>query len=629
MEATVKKVSHSGSSTTLIQSVPSLGKEKNKNKLDFNFQDKTHRLSETGSSENPVHVVKIKVNPDSTSTVKINISSNCSAAPAGNMHKSELTSVTNKSSSPNNASYFYYNQYPGIVLPSAQSSPSDTLDSGTCSDLDGSTPPPLPKKKSIVTFSSEGSSVAGSSINSDDEISCDSLNSSELEEIVDSKKHEEDSPIDFKASFKEKQKLFSQKIVTINENNLITKNNSFDAQINNSKHSFIEKVNAFEQKQILGNESKTNNNNNFNLSKVSFNSKIAFAANNRSEIKDSKETNVNINSNTKNTSITKIVPILKKTNVTYINEENTSASNSALDSNNDVINESNVNNDKSSACEMVMNSNNTMCVSEKVQNLVTNKSNNDLEDIPPAQMKFKRKEIRYEDDQHYKFHLNENNFDTDDSKKTQHNEEDDYFAGYKNLNGMTDSATSTIKSSKGTIRGVKNRVRAGIATFLTTPTTKTWQEKEAGKIVLYSTTMGIVRDTYHRCLKVKQILRTHLVKFEDKDVFMSRETQQEFKERLETELINVPQIFVEGVHIGDADAIERLNESGELRRILKPYKSPDACTICQVCGGYRLLPCSLCNGSKKSVHRNHFTTELVALKCMNCDEVGLVKCYAC
>lgn len=50
---------------------------------------------------------------------------------------------------------------------------------------------------------------------------------------------------------------------------------------------------------------------------------------------------------------------------------------------------------------------------------------------------------------------------------------------------------------------------------------------------------------------------------------------------------------------------------------------------CPVCGGYRLLPCPSCKGSKKSVHRNHFTTEFVALKCMNCDEVGLVKCYNC
>lgn len=58
-------------------------------------------------------------------------------------------------------------------------------------------------------------------------------------------------------------------------------------------------------------------------------------------------------------------------------------------------------------------------------------------------------------------------------------------------------------------------------------------------------------------------------------------------------------------------------------------QSADALNTCPVCGGYRLLPCNMCNGSKKSVYRNNFTTELVTLKCMNCDEVGLVKCHAC
>lgn len=58
-------------------------------------------------------------------------------------------------------------------------------------------------------------------------------------------------------------------------------------------------------------------------------------------------------------------------------------------------------------------------------------------------------------------------------------------------------------------------------------------------------------------------------------------------------------------------------------------QSMNSTYTCQICGGYRLLPCPSCSGSKKSVHRNHFTTEFVALKCMNCDEVGLVKCYSC
>ncbi|XP_050061052.1 glutaredoxin domain-containing cysteine-rich protein CG12206-like [Aphis gossypii] len=230
-------------------------------------------------------------------------------------------------------------------------------------------------------------------------------------------------------------------------------------------------------------------------------------------------------------------------------------------------------------------------------------------------------------DQYYSFHMNENVFDEVDAAAVAAaaKPSDDTFAGCK-----TAAATSdTIRSAKGTIRGVKNRVRAGIATFLQPKTNKTWQEKEAGKVVLYTTTMGIVRDTYQRCLQVRQILRTHLVKYVERDVFMSREVQKEIRERLGGDTISVPQLFVEGNLIGDAAAVDRLNESGELRSILKPFKSPDACTTCQVCGGYRLLPCPMCNGSKKSVHRNHFTTEMIALKCMNCDEVGLVQCYAC
>ncbi|XP_025208465.1 glutaredoxin domain-containing cysteine-rich protein CG12206-like [Melanaphis sacchari] len=230
-------------------------------------------------------------------------------------------------------------------------------------------------------------------------------------------------------------------------------------------------------------------------------------------------------------------------------------------------------------------------------------------------------------DQYYSFHMNENVFDEVDATAvaTVATPSDDTFAGCK----TAVVASDTIRSAKGTIRGVKNRVRAGIATFLQPKTNKTWQEKEAGKVVLYTTTMGIVRETYQRCLQVRQILRTHLVKYVERDVFMSREVQKEIRERLGGDTISVPQLFVEGNLIGDAAAVDRLNESGELRSILKPFKSPDACTTCQVCGGYRLLPCPMCNGSKKSVHRNHFTTEMIALKCMNCDEVGLVQCYAC
>ncbi|XP_014250566.1 glutaredoxin domain-containing cysteine-rich protein CG31559-like [Cimex lectularius] len=219
------------------------------------------------------------------------------------------------------------------------------------------------------------------------------------------------------------------------------------------------------------------------------------------------------------------------------------------------------------------------------------------------------------------FHLNENDFE-----KHSPSLKDDGFTGrHHGLHGES----GTIKSSRGTIRGVKNRVRASIATFLQLDNNKTWQEKEKGTLVVYTTTMGVIRATYLRCLKARHILRTNMIKYTEKDVFMSKSFQNELKERLGTDSVSLPQIFLEGSHLGDVEVLEKMNETGELRSILQPYRSKEACTTCQVCGDFRLLPCNVCNGSKKSVHRNQFSTELVSLRCMHCDEAGLVKCYAC
>ncbi|XP_055641425.1 glutaredoxin domain-containing cysteine-rich protein CG12206-like [Toxorhynchites rutilus septentrionalis] len=244
------------------------------------------------------------------------------------------------------------------------------------------------------------------------------------------------------------------------------------------------------------------------------------------------------------------------------------------------------------------------------------------------------KSISFENDKFYKFHINEHLNLPDLSNGTNGTscassvvDDDESFAGYKDLT----SGHSTIRSHKGTVRGVKNRVRNGIATFLQMQQAniKNYKEKDAGKVVVYTTSMGIVRETYTKCANVKQILKTLLVKFEERDVFMSNDYQQEIKDRMQSEAINVPQLFVDGQHVGDAESVERLNESGELRKMLKPYRCLESSFTCKVCGGYRLLPCPSCGGSKKSIHRNHFTTEFIALKCMNCDEVGLVKCHNC
>ncbi|TRY73322.1 hypothetical protein TCAL_01916 [Tigriopus californicus] len=187
----------------------------------------------------------------------------------------------------------------------------------------------------------------------------------------------------------------------------------------------------------------------------------------------------------------------------------------------------------------------------------------------------------------------------------------------------------TIRSQRGTIRGVKNRVRRGIATFLRDPNKKNFTELETGKVVVYITTLGVLRDTYARCVKVRQILRTHLIKVEERDVFMSRENQLELMERTEQPYLEVPKVFVEGRYLGDAEVIENLNEQGELKHILKPFKCYSVTVECQKCGGFRMLPCQVCSGSKKSLHRNNFTESFVALRCSHCDDSALVKCDLC
>ncbi|KAK4016690.1 hypothetical protein OUZ56_031653 [Daphnia magna] len=225
---------------------------------------------------------------------------------------------------------------------------------------------------------------------------------------------------------------------------------------------------------------------------------------------------------------------------------------------------------------------------------------------------------------------NNNNNNNNNSQQHPESPVDDLsFVGLKDILNVEKSG-QTIRSHKsGTVRGVRNRVRAGITTFLQGKTFKSYAEREHGKVVVYTTSMGVVRQTYQRCLQVQRILGTLLINYEERDVSMNRQVQQELKERMNRNRIIIPQVFVEGQLLGDADAIEKLNETGDLRQILRRYKRVGPETICDSCGGYRYLPCSVCSGSKKSIHRNHFTAEFAALKCITCNEAGLIRCVAC
>lgn len=490
--------------------------------------------------------------------------------------------------------YIYCNSYSlssmaNMVMSSGQCSPSDTLDSGTCSDLDSTPPPPLPKKKTTkssankkaVTVTLISPATNGNASNgevdfedNDSNISCDSLNSSELNGSV----HTDESHCD---EVNKKEKIEEDALTApampafaADSDDTDTVDSSFlprgllqDIRDRSVKLNTVETESDLKNDDASVEEANQNINANANISKESAeltSFRLVTQFNNDTRHTDASPTNGSKS------------PIISES--TYEERKKDQARQQRI------------------------------CYSSNY----------------------------FDADKYYDFHLNEKQFDEEKSVKRisgvsakgVSEEEVEYFAGVKDY--KSEEVPSTIRSSKGTIRGVKNRVRAGIATFLQIQsTTKSYKEKDAGKVVIYTTTMGIVRATYQRCVLVKKILRNLLVKYEERDVFMSTEYQDEIRDRMKSDQILVPQLFIDGQHVGDADTVEKLNESGDLRKMLKPYKSLDACNTCQVCGGFRLLPCRICKGSKKSLHRNHFTAEFVALKCMNCDEVGLIRCDAC
>jgi len=106
----------------------------------------------------------------------------------------------------------------------------------------------------------------------------------------------------------------------------------------------------------------------------------------------------------------------------------------------------------------------------------------------------------------------------------------------------------------------------------------------------------------------------------------------ELKDRLGVteDLPVLPQVFIDGEHIGSCEQIEQMNETGQLRKILRHFKKCDPkAENCATCGGFNYVPCPKCCGTSKNYVRHVKTADYVKLKCTACDASGLVKCPKC
>lgn len=370
---------------------------------------------ETAASQTHVPCVTISVKPDDKMVQK--------------------TDSMLKTSGDMGSAYFFCN----TLMSSGQCSPSDTMDSGTCSDLDG-TPPPLPKKKlskangsthkriSVTVIGgaaahNRGPSVEADSEDSESNISCDSLNSSDLST----------------ASIHEDVTGFTQNQAKIKD--LIPKAPKMPTLVDG-------KMAAGLPMGLLQD--------------------IRERSAKLSAVPDQEDTK------TSWAELGKIVETKTESTV-KIEDKLTSFK---------LVSQVNSESKKSTAPIIV----DATPVQQKSVPIVNEST---YEDRKMLQEKIKQDKLytcnfSYDTDKYYNFHLNENVFEneTNDTKNKRNSVssanggtgngssdsdffEDDngeYFAGFKDF--KNEDTPSTIRSAKGTIRGVKNRVRAGIATFL-------------------------------------------------------------------------------------------------------------------------------------------------------------------
>ncbi|RDD40110.1 Glutaredoxin domain-containing cysteine-rich protein [Trichoplax sp. H2] len=151
---------------------------------------------------------------------------------------------------------------------------------------------------------------------------------------------------------------------------------------------------------------------------------------------------------------------------------------------------------------------------------------------------------------------------------------------------------------------------------------------DKNEIVIYTTSIGIIRETAQDCQLVRSILQTLCLKFIEKDVSIHPLYLKELYERIGTVKIKLPQTFVGGLYVGGASAVESLNESGKLRELTTNFERQGATEInCASCYDYRFVPCHSCHGSRRN--RSSSFNRIAELKCGQCNENGLQLCPQC
>ncbi|KAK3409824.1 hypothetical protein EUGRSUZ_J01906 [Eucalyptus grandis] len=151
---------------------------------------------------------------------------------------------------------------------------------------------------------------------------------------------------------------------------------------------------------------------------------------------------------------------------------------------------------------------------------------------------------------------------------------------------------------------------------------------DSNRIVVYFTSLRVVRSTFEDCKAVRSILRGFRVRIDERDLSMDSSFMAELQAILgcgggQKGKLALPRVFIGGRYVGGAEEVRQLNEIGELKKLVEgvPAAEPG---VCDACGGYRFVLCGECDGSHKL-----YSEKSGFRSCTDCNENGLVKCPSC
>ncbi|XP_047317375.1 uncharacterized protein At5g39865-like [Impatiens glandulifera] len=143
------------------------------------------------------------------------------------------------------------------------------------------------------------------------------------------------------------------------------------------------------------------------------------------------------------------------------------------------------------------------------------------------------------------------------------------------------------------------------------------------RIVVFYTSLRVVRSTFDDCKDVLSILRGFRVSIDERDLAMDSKFMDELQDTLKWKSISLPRVFIGGRYIGGGDEIRKLHEAGELKKYVEALP-PVVNGVCDSCGGFRFVLCEECSGSHKI-----FCEKGGFRSCTACNENGLIRCPSC